>query len=158
MKSFVTKALPVKSARLATTSLRPMSEVLIQHELDVAVLNAQKNRSIKDHATRSPSKKTDLKSASNIQEAQLHILSREYSVTFSDSPKSTTKLQESSVNNQKHPLISKQGVAAEGISSLQTQLQNMIGEWSCAIKHAIFHEEMELNEDTRHSSQLLKLN
>ena len=48
MKAFASKGLPAKSGRNVPASLRPMSEMWIQRELDVAALNAQKNRSIHD--------------------------------------------------------------------------------------------------------------
>jgi hypothetical protein len=46
VKAFASIGLPAKSGRNVPASLRPMSEMWIQRELDVAALNAQKNRSI----------------------------------------------------------------------------------------------------------------
>lgn len=168
MKSFATKALPAKPARLAPPSLLSKSEVWLQHELDVATLNAEKNRSIQDsvdgRATRPQStnkyKKSLSKSSADTHMADSHISSRTDSATLSAGQKSSFKLQESSIVEQGHLLISKQRVAegqSAGIGSLQTQFQSMIGEWGCAIKQAMFPEEMALNDDARHSGQLLIL-
>jgi hypothetical protein len=164
MKPFATKAL---SATTAAPSFGPKSELWIQHELDVATLNAEKNRSIQGSVVRarpqSSRKKSVLITASDAQtqRADPHISTRSKSVTLSVCEKPLNKIQELSTNNlsQGYRLISKQGVAEEhskGISSLRTQIQCMIGEWSCAIKQAIFQEEMGLN-DSQHTPQLLVL-
>jgi hypothetical protein len=168
MKSFATKALPAKPARLAPSSLLSKSEVWLQHELDVATLNAEKNRSIQDsvdasgRATRSQStnKKSVSTSSADTHMADSQISSRTDLATLSASQKSSFKLQESSIIEPGHLLISKQRVAegqSAGVGSLQTQFQSMIGEWGCAIKQAMFPEEMALNDDARHSRQLLIL-
>jgi hypothetical protein len=134
--------------------------VWIQHELDVAALNAQKNRLIQDNGPTNPhsvTKKSMSKSAVDLHRADLQNSSGANSVT--DCQTTSTKLQASSINNQVYPQSIEQGVEGHstGISSLQTRFQTMIDEWSCVIKQAIFHEEMGLNEDRRHTPQLLVL-
>ena len=169
MKSLATKSLKSmspKSLKVAAPSLRPKSEVWIQHELDVAALNAEKNRSIQDKAygrtTRPPSssKKSVLKFAEDTRKAEPHISPITNSPTQSMGQIPSNKLQRESTFNKSHPAISKQElveVHSTAISLIQTQLHSMIGEWSCAIKQAIFHEEIALNEDNRHATQLLIL-
>ncbi len=150
----------------ASPSFQPKSEVWIQHELDVASLNAEKNRSIQDGAhdrvTRphSESKKSVLKSTSDMHRADQRITRRPKSVTLSVSQKSSNKPHESSTNNQGYPLISKQILVEEhnkGINLLPFQIQNVLDEWSCAIKQAIFHDDMGLNVNIRHAPQDLVL-
>ncbi len=167
MKQFATKGQSAQPAQYAIASLRPKSEVWIQQELDVAILNAEKNRSIQDvsrRTTRSPSssKTSVLKSASSPYRAYPSTTSRAKSVTLNVDEKTSTKLQKSnqSTFDQESLPISKKRVGGEqtpDAGSLQTQIQCMIGEWSYAIKQAIFQEEIELNEDTRHTPQVLVL-
>jgi hypothetical protein len=152
-------------ATLTTDCLRPMSEVWIQNELDVAALNAKKNRliqdSVDDRATtrqRSPSKKSELKSASDSHKADPKVSPRTDLITMSVCQISSTEVQ--SISDQGHLLISKHAVEeshSTGISSLRTQLYDMIGEWSCVFKQAMFQEDVALNEDSRHNPQLLIL-
>ena len=152
-----------KSAALAVPSLRPKSEVWIQRELNVAASNAQKNRSIPVdcHAARpaSSSKKCVLTYAPkpDALKDDPQISRQATSEPFTVRPKSlksSTSLEdlESSINKG-HSLNSNQEGNSTGISSLQTQLHNIIGEWSCSIKQAIFPDDMGLNE-SRHSNWL----
>jgi hypothetical protein len=69
-------------------------------------------------------------------------------------------LQESTINDTGYPLIFKEEVVmghSTDMSPLHTQFQNMISGWGGMIKQAIFHEEMELNEDRRHALQMQML-
>ncbi len=151
-------------AQPVTNLLRTKSEGWIQRELDAAKLNAEKNRSIKDdgdeRATRphSARRRPVSKSASDLYNAESHTLSRASLLPLKNSHISPTNMKESSSNN--HKLISKPRVVEEqskGISSLQYQVQSMLGEWSFAIKHAIFQDDLGLNEDLQHTPQLLVL-
>ena len=170
MMSSATKSLQVKPE---ATYLRSKSESWIQHELDVAILNAEKNRSIQASAvsfTRSQSSGSSKKSSLKPVLSDSHKPDPTYispktrtsprtkTVTLSVSSEKPTEMSSSS--NKRYPQISNQGVVVEqrtGINSLQTQIQDMIGGWGCAIKQAIFQEEMGLNEDPRRSPQLLVL-
>ncbi len=148
----------------AAPCLRPKSEVWIQHELDLAVLNAEKNRSIivnvEDCARRIQSasrrKKSVLKLSSDVQRIDPNISQKIKSAPSNVRQRPSHKLQDSPTNNQGRQNSDK-GVVEEqstGINSLQTQIQSMINEWSCAIKLAIFQGEMEY-ENTRHAPQQL---
>jgi hypothetical protein len=164
--SLAKKAISVKTAKVAAPSLRPMSEVGIQHELDVAILNAEKNRLIQDTmdrreaSTARPYTSRKLQSTADAQKPDLHVLHPKKSLKLIGAGHltSTKEQQEPPINSQEHQVNSKQGVGhSTTISSIQTQLHGMIGEWSCAIKQVFFHEEMELNEDIRQPTQLLIL-
>ena len=149
------------NAEYAAPCLRPKSEVWIQHELDLAILNAEKNRSIQvsevDRATKKRSTKTKsvLKSSSDAQRtgAMLPQKTNPVSLNVSQRP----SYEESSTNNQDLLHISGPGFVEEqstGINTLQTQIQSFISEWSCALKQAMFQEEIG-SDNARHAAQLL---
>ncbi len=161
MKSSATKTVQAKPPKPATASLRPKSDVWIQHELDIATANAQKNRSIRDgvvRATRpnSAGRKSVWTSAQVTHRTDLPISPRADSITTVQ--KSSIKFQETSIQNQGLPPMPSsnrvEGHSSE-MSSLQTQFHSMIGEWSFVIKQAIFHDDV--NEVRRHTPQLLIL-
>ena len=160
MKPFATKALPAKSAKNVPPSLRPMSEAWIQRELDVAALNAQKNRSIHDSVdgrSQSASKKPACLGSSPNSYSAPHKPTPE---TLVVNQQTSLMLQESTISDKGHPLIFKQEVVlghSTDISSLHTHFQSMISGWGGMIKQAIFHEDLGLNEDRLHAPQLLIL-
>jgi hypothetical protein len=163
MKSFASKILPAKP--VGTSSLRSKSEVWIQRELDVAALNAEKNRLIHDSVDgraaepHSSSKKSVRKSNADTHRADPKLPSKSDTLRQNNSP----KLQESSANNQMNVLIFEQEVVKEqrrehtGINSLPSQFQSAMIEWSSFIKQTIFNQDMGLNEVRPHVPQMLIL-
>ena len=139
----------ILTATLVTPSLRPKSELWIQHELDVAVLNAKKNRRIRvdDHATgpHQSSKKSVLTSEEAIS-ADPQLSPSTGSVSAELGQKYLTHYQELQwpMYGHGYPPISEQGVEGHnsGINTLQTQFQIILSEWSCVIKQAIFHDDV----------------
>jgi hypothetical protein len=131
--------------------IQQKSELWIQRELDTAKLNAKKNRLMKDNlVTRSSSmiKTIPLKPASDVV-PELRESSRAIPTHRAThvSMLSCDTLKDSSNKKQEHPLIFNQSVEELriGIDSLHNQVQDMFGEWGCAIKDAIFHEDLGLN-------------
>jgi hypothetical protein len=150
-----------KSPLAKPSSLRPKSEVWIQNELDAAILNAEKNRSIKGSIdprttkSKSSSKRASMKLASDAHNlADAHACTRAKYVSMAVSQKSSNLLQESSSSKQGYLRTCKQGDVeepTEEMKSIPTQIQCLFDEWGCAIKQVVFQHQM------RHAPQLLVL-
>ena len=157
------------ATRKAARALESMSEEWIQRELDIAVSNAEKNRSIKCPMPIQPtssSKDTKCRSSPSMPKTTPAAKSKSTpkSVASSVDQKLALKIhhrKEFTTEQQPHALDSmKQSIDEISImeeTSIQEKIHSIIGEWSIVIKKAIFHEDLGLNQDIRSPELLIVL-